>query len=226
MLLFRLLICRLFSEYIGLDTMMAIVCKTLKGVKALETYDKEGRINKSTGLHMLGPSIGRHMDGRYVVIWLEELRPYVGDFVANDPQRRLALLKPRLPTGECPHGFLGFAVNMFDLERASAVSGFFATVWSLPFDYVKTQIQKMQPDATGKYQYKCSLDFAMKTLKAGGPFNFYTGFPIYCIRIAAHVMFIEEAERSLHDAIMIIRRALKNFTVVVGGGAIDVINLS
>ncbi|KAF6153925.1 hypothetical protein GIB67_023702 [Kingdonia uniflora] len=33
---------RLFSEYIGLDTMMAIVCKTLKGVKALETYDKEG----------------------------------------------------------------------------------------------------------------------------------------------------------------------------------------
>ncbi|KAF6145319.1 hypothetical protein GIB67_002343 [Kingdonia uniflora] len=107
----------LFSEYIGLDTMMAIVCKTLKGVKALETYDKEGRINKSIGLHMLGPSIGRHMDGRYVVIWLEELRPYyVGDFVANDPQRRLALLKPRLPTGECPHGFLGFAVNMIDLE--------------------------------------------------------------------------------------------------------------
>ncbi|GKC97562.1 T-complex protein 1 subunit eta, partial [Tanacetum coccineum] len=32
--------------------------------------------------------------------------------------------------------------------------------------------------------------------------------------------FIEEAEWSLHDAIMIIRRALKNSTVVVGGGAI------
>ncbi|KAF8376801.1 hypothetical protein HHK36_031526 [Tetracentron sinense] len=35
--------------------------------------------------------------------------------------------------------------------------------------------------------------------------------------------FIEEAERSLHDAIMIVRRALKNSTVVAGGGAIDVI---
>ncbi|GJR85292.1 T-complex protein 1 subunit eta-like protein [Tanacetum coccineum] len=34
--------------------------------------------------------------------------------------------------------------------------------------------------------------------------------------------FIEEAERSLHDAIMIVRRAMKNSTVVVGGGAIDV----
>ncbi|KAF6153926.1 hypothetical protein GIB67_023703 [Kingdonia uniflora] len=65
---------------------------------------------------MLGPSIERHMDGRYVAIWLEELRPYVGDFVVNDPQRRLALLKPRLPTRECLHGFLGFVVNMIDLE--------------------------------------------------------------------------------------------------------------
>merc|ERR1712010_280082 len=33
--------------------------------------------------------------------------------------------------------------------------------------------------------------------------------------------FIEEAERSLHDAIMIVRRTLKNSTVVPGGGAID-----
>eukprot|EP00658_Telonema_sp_P-2_P057562 TRINITY_DN45_c0_g1_i5.p1 TRINITY_DN45_c0_g1~~TRINITY_DN45_c0_g1_i5.p1 ORF type:complete len:363 (+),score=125.68 TRINITY_DN45_c0_g1_i5:806-1894(+) len=33
--------------------------------------------------------------------------------------------------------------------------------------------------------------------------------------------FIEEAERSLHDAIMIVRRTLKNSTCVPGGGAID-----
>ncbi|KAJ1692675.1 hypothetical protein LUZ63_009373 [Rhynchospora breviuscula] len=33
--------------------------------------------------------------------------------------------------------------------------------------------------------------------------------------------FIEEAEKCLHDAIMIVRRALKNLTVVPGGGAID-----
>ena len=33
--------------------------------------------------------------------------------------------------------------------------------------------------------------------------------------------FIDEAERSLHDAIMIVRRALKNASVVAGGGAID-----
>ncbi|KAG6497014.1 hypothetical protein ZIOFF_044899 [Zingiber officinale] len=62
---------------------------------------------------------------------------------------------------------------------ASAVSGFFASACSLPFDYVKTQIQKMQPDANGKYPYTGSLDCAMKTLKSGGPFKFYTGFPVY-----------------------------------------------
>lgn len=33
--------------------------------------------------------------------------------------------------------------------------------------------------------------------------------------------FIEEAERSLHDAIMIVRRTLKNNSCVPGGGAID-----
>lgn len=71
---------------------------------------------------------------------------------------------------------------------ASAVSGFFAAACSLPFDFVKTQIQKMQPDATGKYPYTGSLDCAMKTLKSGGPLKFYTGFPVYCVRIAPHVM--------------------------------------
>ena len=71
---------------------------------------------------------------------------------------------------------------------ASAVSGFFASACSLPFDYVKTQIQKMQPDADGKYPYTGSVDCALKTLKSGGPFKFYTGFPVYCVRIAPHVM--------------------------------------
>ncbi|KVI00232.1 Mitochondrial carrier domain-containing protein [Cynara cardunculus var. scolymus] len=71
---------------------------------------------------------------------------------------------------------------------ASTVSGFFAAACSLPFDYVKTQIQKMQPDAEGKYPYTGSLDCVMKTLKSGGPFKFYTGFPVYSVRIAPHVM--------------------------------------
>ncbi|KAH9673602.1 protein DEFECTIVE IN MERISTEM SILENCING 3 [Citrus sinensis] len=96
----------LLSEYLGVDTMLAIVCKTFECVKALETYDKEGHIIKSSGLHGLGASIGRAIDGR----------PFAGEFVVDDPQRRLDLWKPRLPTGECPPGFLGYAVNMINID--------------------------------------------------------------------------------------------------------------
>ncbi|GMN59053.1 hypothetical protein TIFTF001_028146 [Ficus carica] len=69
-------------------------------------------------------------------------------------------------------------VQLLAIESASTVSGFYAAACSLPFDYAKTQIQKMQPDAQGKYPYTGSLYCTMKT---GGPFKSYTGFPVYCL---------------------------------------------
>lgn len=115
---------RLLSEYLGLDTMLALVCMTHNGVEALETYNEEGVVSKSSGLHGLGASIGRTIDGRFDVICLENLRPYIGELIPDDPQRRLALLKPKLPSGEAPEGFLGFAVNMIhlDITHMSSIS--------------------------------------------------------------------------------------------------------
>ncbi|KAK8484399.1 hypothetical protein V6N11_001657 [Hibiscus sabdariffa] len=110
---------RLFSEYLGVQTMLAIVCKTFEGVKALETFNQDGCIDKTSGLHGIAASIGRSLDGRFLVFCLEGLRPYAGDFVTDDPQRRLDLLKPRLPNGECPAGFLGFAVNMIHVDSSN-----------------------------------------------------------------------------------------------------------
>ncbi|CAH9097767.1 unnamed protein product [Cuscuta europaea] len=107
---------RVLSDYLGLETMLAVVCKTYDGVRVLETYDQEGLVNKSSGLHALGMSIGRPLDGRFLVICLENLSPFAGDFIADDPQRRLDLLKPKLPNGESPPGFLGFAVNMINVD--------------------------------------------------------------------------------------------------------------
>lgn len=54
--------------------MLAIVCNTYEGVKALEAYDREGLINKSCGLHAVGASIGRPLDDPFLVICLEHLR--------------------------------------------------------------------------------------------------------------------------------------------------------
>lgn len=44
-------------------------------------------------------------------------RPYAGDFDPADPQRKLPLMKPRLSNGECPPGYLGFAVNMINVDK-------------------------------------------------------------------------------------------------------------
>lgn len=69
------------------------------------------------------------------------------------------------------------------------IAGFFASVCSLPFDYVKTQMQKMKPNAEGKMPYSSAADCAVKTLKEGGPLKFYSGFSTYIVRIAPHVVF-------------------------------------
>ncbi|XP_004925108.2 T-complex protein 1 subunit eta [Bombyx mandarina] len=56
-------------------------------------------------------------------------------------------------------------------------------------------------------------------------YNFFTGCPgaktcTLILRGGAE-QFLEETERSLHDAIMIVRRTIKNDAVVAGGGAVD-----
>jgi len=72
---------------------------------------------------------------------------------------------------------------------ASAIAGFFASAFSLPFDFVKTQIQKMKPDAvTGEMPFKGPIDCAMKQIKMGGPLQLWSGFPTYYVRIAPHAM--------------------------------------
>lgn len=59
----------------------------------------------------------------------------------------------------------------------------------------------------------------------GERFNIFTGCPkaktCTIIMRGGAEQFLDETERSLHDAIMIVRRALKNDTVVAGGGAIE-----
>ncbi|XP_031504671.1 protein DEFECTIVE IN MERISTEM SILENCING 3-like isoform X2 [Nymphaea colorata] len=109
---------RLFSEYLGSENMLAIVCKTYEGIKALESYDTEAKINIVSGIHGVGTITGKPVSGRFLAICLEDLRPYVGKLVAGDPQKRLDLLKPRLPDGTHPLGFIDFAVNMVHVNPA------------------------------------------------------------------------------------------------------------
>ncbi|RMZ41687.1 Putative mitochondrial 2-oxoglutarate/malate carrier protein [Aspergillus flavus] len=72
---------------------------------------------------------------------------------------------------------------------ASAIAGFFASFLSLPFDFIKTRLQKQQKDPkTGQVPYKGVLDCARKVAKDEGWLRFYRGFGTYYVRIAPHAM--------------------------------------
>ncbi|KAI9752167.1 MAG: putative mitochondrial 2-oxoglutarate/malate carrier protein [Lichina confinis] len=69
---------------------------------------------------------------------------------------------------------------------ASAVAGFFASFFSLPFDFVKTRLQKQQPGPDGKLPYRSMFDCFAKVAKQEGLLRFYRGFGTYYVRIAPH----------------------------------------
>merc|ERR1712038_169879 len=84
---------------------------------------------------------------------------------------------------------------------------------------IQTSVQSLTEDVMGHCEN-------FEEVQIGGErYNLFTGCPhaktVTLIPRGGAEQFIEEAERSLHDAIMIVRRALKNDAVVAGGGAIE-----
>lgn len=69
---------------------------------------------------------------------------------------------------------------------ASAIAGFFASFFSLPFDFVKTRLQKQSKGPDGKLPYKGMADCFTKVAKQEGLLRFYRGFGTYYVRIAPH----------------------------------------
>ncbi|XP_076805147.1 T-complex protein 1 subunit eta-like [Clavelina lepadiformis] len=84
---------------------------------------------------------------------------------------------------------------------------------------IQTSVQQLTLDVLGTCE-----EFEEEQV-GGERFNFFRGCPqaktcTILLRGGAE-QFMEETERSLHDAIMIVRRAIKNDAVVAGGGAIE-----
>ncbi|WOG90862.1 hypothetical protein DCAR_0310108 [Daucus carota subsp. sativus] len=107
---------RILAEFLGEEQMLGVVCKSLKAAYNLETCDVDGSVKGSTGLQALASGCGISLDCRYSVICLEDTRPYEGDYDSGDPQRMLLLPNTTLPNGNCPPGFIGYAVNMIYLD--------------------------------------------------------------------------------------------------------------
>ncbi|KNC47924.1 T-complex protein 1 subunit eta [Thecamonas trahens ATCC 50062] len=105
--------------------------------------------------------------------------------------------------------FCAGRVNKADLTRVSRATG----------ASIQTSVNGLTSDVLGTCE-------KFEEVQVGDErYNFFTGCPES--RTATIVLrggakqFIDEAERSLHDAIMVVRRAIKTPSVVAGGGAIE-----
>lgn len=89
---------------------------------------------------------------------------------------------------------------------SSALSGIAVTVFSLPFDNVKTKIMRMKKskqlnneDEHGIYPYTGFLNCFAKSIKNEGVLGLWVGISTYYMRIAPHAMITVLAQDFLHD---------------------------
>ncbi|MBZ3886531.1 T-complex protein 1 subunit eta [Sciurus carolinensis] len=82
---------------------------------------------------------------------------------------------------------------------------------------IQTSVDVLSADVLGNFQV------FQETQIGGKRYNFFTGKAKTCTFVLSGgaEQFMEETERSLRDAIMIVRSAIGNDSVVAGGGAIE-----
>ncbi|MGH0120027.1 UNVERIFIED_CONTAM: hypothetical protein FKN15_063841 [Acipenser sinensis] len=81
---------------------------------------------------------------------------------------------------------------------------------------IQTSVGSLTDDVLGQ----CALFEAVQV--GGERYNFFPKAKTCTIILRGGAeQFMEETERSLHDVIVIVRRAIKNDSVVAGGGAIE-----
>lgn len=98
----------------------------------------------------------------------------IGMLTTYDPL--YAYLKPYIQNDQ---------VNRF---ISGAISGWTAATVSLPFDFVKTRIQKQKAGPDGKLPYNGFLDCCRKVAATEGLGAFYKGYWTFVVRITPHIM--------------------------------------
>ena len=74
---------------------------------------------------------------------------------------------------------------------ASAIAGFTAALFSLPFDLIKSRLMAQKPDPmTGKLPYSGVIDCAVVIARKEGLRGFFSGFSAYYGRCAPHASII------------------------------------
>lgn len=83
--------------------------------------------------------------------------------------------------------------NYIDNQKArtiasSMIAGICASILALPFDNVKTKLQKMKKNNEGRYPYNGVFDCFKKTALKEGSKKLWVGLPTFYIRVAPHAI--------------------------------------
>lgn len=92
---------RMLAQYLGEDQMLAIVCENFAAAESFDTH--------------FSSKFGQSSSGRYLTLCLEDTRKN-GNELASDSQNLDSLQEPTLLNGSTPHGFLGYAVRLVNME--------------------------------------------------------------------------------------------------------------
>lgn len=80
--------------------------------------------------------------------------------------------------------------EMYVQGLASMMSAFCTAFFSLPFDNIKTKMQKQKPNAAGELAYKSMPDCIVKSIAKEGVTGFWAGLPTYYFRVGPHAVIV------------------------------------
>lgn len=88
--------------------------------------------------------------------------------------------------------------DLFSNLASAAISGIACSFCSLPFDNVKTKLQKMRAAPDGTMPYAGITDCFRKTFQREGLRGFWSGYPTFYSRVAPHAMIVLLLDDFLH----------------------------
>lgn len=122
-----------------------------------------------------------------------------GSTIARAMSMNLGMLAPYEEVKDRLNAMTGTKDTVSTRLTASAVAGLSAAFFSLPFDNVKTKIQKMKAGPDGKLPYSGFADCIRKSVAKEGIKGLWIGFfPTYYFRVAPHAMVALLTQDWLH----------------------------
>ena len=103
-----------------------------------------------------------------------------------------------LPTHSSPLGYVTENLPLFDVIFSAVAT----STASLPFDNVKTKLQKMKRGPDGTFPYSGFFDCIVKTAAREGITGFWAGLPTFYFRVGPHSIVTLLAAEQLRKLMM------------------------